>query len=254
MAYTFQLYFDFSGYSDMAVGLSMILGVRLPYNFASPYRATNISEFWRRWHMTLSAFLRDYLYIALGGNRKGQLRRLINLMVTMLLGGLWHGANWTFVAWGGLHGLYLVVHHSAGTKVTDAMRRWIPPPLVSLFAWFVTMLAVVVAWVFFRAADFHVARTMLEAMSFASTGAGMDRILFNAGLGASRAMWLIAACLIVATLPINSNRFFERHLAACRRSSILTWSSIGAGSTAIVALVIVNELRASSSPFIYFNF
>ena len=111
IAYTLQIYFDFSGYSDMAVGLSLLFGVRLPYNFNSPYQAWNITEFWRRWHMTLSRFLRDYLYVPLGGNRHGRARRYVNLMLTMLLGGLWHGASWTFVIWGGLHGAYLVVNH-----------------------------------------------------------------------------------------------------------------------------------------------
>lgn len=100
LAYAFQLYFDFSGYSDMAIGLSRLFGVRLPLNFASPYKARNIAQFWRRWHMTLSRFLRDYLYIPLGGNRCGPLRRHLNLMVTMVLGGLWHGAGWNFIAWG----------------------------------------------------------------------------------------------------------------------------------------------------------
>ena len=111
IAYTLQIYFDFSGYSDMAVGLCLLFGVRLPYNFNSPYKAWNITEFWRRWHMTLSRFLRDYLYVPLGGNRHGRARRYVNLMLTMLLGGLWHGASWTFVIWGGLHGAYLVVNH-----------------------------------------------------------------------------------------------------------------------------------------------
>jgi alginate O-acetyltransferase complex protein AlgI len=106
LAYTFQLYFDFSGYSDMAIGLSLLFGVTLPINFNSPYQATNIIEFWRRWHMTLSQFLRDYLYVPLGGNRLGVSRRHFNLMVTMVLGGLWHGANWTFVIWGALHGFF----------------------------------------------------------------------------------------------------------------------------------------------------
>ena len=111
LAYTFQLYFDFSGYSDMAIGLSRLFGVRLPLNFASPYQAASVIDFWRRWHMTLSRFLRDYLYFALGGNRRGTLRRYLNLFVTMLLGGLWHGAGWTFVIWGGLHGIYLMINH-----------------------------------------------------------------------------------------------------------------------------------------------
>src|SRR5688572_7644277 len=110
LAYTFQLYFDFSGYSDMAIGLSRVLGVKLPLNFNSPYKAVNIIDFWRRWHITLSRFLRDYLYISLGGNRKGPTRRYVNLFVTMLLGGLWHGASWSMVVWGALHGLYLVLN------------------------------------------------------------------------------------------------------------------------------------------------
>ena len=105
LAYTFQLYFDFSGYSDMAIGLARMFGIRFPMNFNSPYKAANIIDFWRRWHITLSRFLRDYLYIPLGGNRKGPSRRHVNLMATMLLGGLWHGAGWTFVIWGGLHGV-----------------------------------------------------------------------------------------------------------------------------------------------------
>ena len=110
--YTFQLYFDFSGYSDMAVGLSLLFGVRIPVNFLSPYKATSIIEFWRCWHISLSTFLRDYLYIPLGGNRKGPVRRYLNLFLTMLLGGLWHGANWNFLIWGGLHGVYLLINHA----------------------------------------------------------------------------------------------------------------------------------------------
>ena len=111
LAYTLQIYFDFSGYSDMAVGLALLFGIRLPVNFRSPYKATSIIEFWRRWHITLSRFLRDYLYIPLGGNRLGEQRRYQNLLVTMLLGGLWHGAAWNFVIWGGLHGIYLCINH-----------------------------------------------------------------------------------------------------------------------------------------------
>ena len=130
LAYTFQLYFDFSGYSDMAIGLGRLFGIRLPLNFNSPYRAVNIIEFWHRWHMTLSRFLRDYLYFPLGGNRYGTTRRYINLMLVMVIGGLWHGAGWTFVLWGALHGFYLIIHHAwhalrrlAGQNVT-AGRGW----------------------------------------------------------------------------------------------------------------------------------
>ncbi|MBM4201024.1 MAG: MBOAT family protein, partial [Gammaproteobacteria bacterium] len=111
VAYSLQIYYDFSGYCDMAIGLSLLFNIRLPVNFHSPYRSVNIIEFWRRWHITLSRFLRDYLYIPLGGNRRGDVRRYINLLVTMLLGGVWHGANWTFLIWGGLHGTYLCLNH-----------------------------------------------------------------------------------------------------------------------------------------------
>ena len=111
LAYTFQIYFDFSGYSDMAIGLGAMFGLRLPINFNSPYKATSIIDFWRRWHMTLSRFLRDYLYIPLGGSRRNVPGRYVNLMIVMLLGGLWHGAGWTFILWGGVHGIYLVINH-----------------------------------------------------------------------------------------------------------------------------------------------
>jgi D-alanyl-lipoteichoic acid acyltransferase DltB (MBOAT superfamily) len=159
LAYTFQLYFDFSGYSDMAIGAARMFGIRLPLNFDSPYRSVSIIDFWRRWHMTLSRFLRDYLYIPLGGNRKGRARRALNLWVTMLLGGLWHGAGWTFVAWGALHGAYLTVNHAWRAS---GGRHWrIPLPI----AWGLTMLAVIVGWVFFRAHTFGGAWHLLGAMA-----------------------------------------------------------------------------------------
>lgn len=162
LAYSFQIYFDFSGYSDMAIGLARLFGIRLPLNFHSPYKARNISDFWRRWHMTLSRFLRDYVYIPLGGNRKGPRRRYINLMLTMLLGGLWHGAGWTFVIWGGLHGLYLAVNHGWRklTKSEDTSKRWWSSGLARL----VTFMAVVVAWVFFRATHLDDAMVIFNAM------------------------------------------------------------------------------------------
>ena len=152
LAYTLQLYFDFSGYSDMAIGLARMFGIRLPLNFSSPYKAKNIIEFWRCWHMTLSRFLRDYLYIPLGGNRKGTGRRHVNLMLTMLLGGLWHGAGWTFVIWGGLHGMYLIINHMwHATKrslgMNDRESFWFG----KVFARLLTFSCIVMAWVFFRA-------------------------------------------------------------------------------------------------------
>jgi len=165
LAYTFQLYFDFSGYSDMAIGLGRMFGIRLPLNFHSPYKAVNIIDFWRRWHITLSRFLRDYLYIPLGGNRKGPLRRGINLMITMLLGGLWHGAGWTFVIWGGLHGVYMLINHA-----WQGFRRLLGQDIKKssfvgrLASMTLTFTAVVVAWVFFRAKSFDSALSILQSM------------------------------------------------------------------------------------------
>ena len=163
LAYTFQLYFDFSGYSDMAIGISLMFGIFLPLNFNSPYKATSIIDFWRRWHMTLSQFLRDYLYIPLGGNRHGSLLRYTNLMITMLLGGLWHGAAWTFAVWGGLHGLYLCINHAwinYGPPLPARLRR---PANIASFL--MTFLAVVVAWVFFRADSLASALSVLSRMA-----------------------------------------------------------------------------------------
>jgi len=166
LAYTFQLYFDFSGYSDMAIGLSLLFGVRLPVNFHSPYKAASIVEFWRRWHMTLSRFLRDYLYVPLGGNRRGARRRYFSLLLTMLLGGLWHGAGWTFVLWGALHGGYLVINHAwraLRRKLGHDRRR--PTAAGNAAACLLTFAAVVAGWVVFRAPDISTAGAILKAMA-----------------------------------------------------------------------------------------
>jgi D-alanyl-lipoteichoic acid acyltransferase DltB (MBOAT superfamily) len=176
LAYTCQLYFDFSGYSDMAIGLSRMFGVQLPLNFDSPYKALSISDFWRRWHMTLSRFLRDYLYIALGGNRRGATRRHVNLFLTMLLGGLWHGAGWTFVVWGALHGVYLIVNH-AWRELVDRLGLDRQQRAYRLFAFLCTFLAVVVGWVFFRATSFGAALRILEGM------VGMNGVAIPAAIG-----------------------------------------------------------------------
>jgi alginate O-acetyltransferase complex protein AlgI len=166
LGYTLQLYFDFSGYSDMAIGAALLFGIRLPQNFNSPYKSVNIIDFWRRWHMTLSRFLRDYLYIPLGGNRRGAVRRYVNLFITMVLGGIWHGAGWTFVIWGALHGAYLVCNH--GWQV---LCQWIFPGrtiggsrLGRAAGVAVTFFAVVIGWVFFRANTVHTAMNLLRAM------------------------------------------------------------------------------------------
>jgi alginate O-acetyltransferase complex protein AlgI len=178
LCYTFQLYFDFSAYSDMAIGLSLMFNVRLPVNFNSPYKATSIIDFWRRWHMTLSHFLRDYLYIPLGGNRNGILQRYSNLLITMLLGGLWHGANWTFVIWGGLHGVYLVINH-VWRNFKQNMGVGDGGKLATFGSGTLTFLAVVIAWVLFRSDNMTSAIDMLKGMS------GLNGISFASKLGES---------------------------------------------------------------------
>ncbi|HEY5768311.1 MAG TPA: MBOAT family O-acyltransferase [Chthoniobacterales bacterium] len=166
LAYASQLYFDFSGYSDMAIGVGLLFGVHLPINFASPYKSTSITEFWRRWHITLSRFLRNYLYIPLGGNRIGSIRTSANLLVTMLLGGLWHGANWTFLAWGGLHGLFLLVHH----RFTDTVKgrqpeAWLKRGVGRILCWLLTFACVLFSWVLFRADSFGAALRIWKGMA-----------------------------------------------------------------------------------------
>ena len=183
LAYTLQLYFDFSGYSDMAIGVGLLFGIRFPANFASPYQATSIIEFWRRWHISLSAFLRTYLYIPMGGNRAGKARRYVNLMATMTLGGLWHGAGWTFLLWGALHGFYLIVNHAWG-----ALHIRLPRGL----GWALTMLGVVVAWVFFRAASFGAAIDLLTAMVAGSAPGGTSLV----GLPDRLLGWLVIALAV----------------------------------------------------------
>nr|WP_314118544.1 MBOAT family protein [uncultured Campylobacter sp.] len=155
LSYTFQLYFDFSGYCDMAIGAALLFNIKLPINFNSPYKAGNIQDFWRRWHITLSRFLRDYVYIPLGGNRKGRARTYLNLMLTFIIGGIWHGAGWTFIFWGFLHGLALMIHrfwHNLGFRMNKAL------------AWFITFNFVNIAWVFFRAKDWSDAIKVLKGM------------------------------------------------------------------------------------------
>jgi len=183
LAYSLQLYFDFSGYSDMALGLGLMIGIRLPKNFESPYRASSIIEFWRRWHISLSTFLRDYLYVPLGGSQRGPTRTLINLMIVMLLGGLWHGAGWTFIAWGGLHGVYLLVNHlwrrsrskHQLTQTDDQSGEHLESKTVGVVtrlraliglavAHCVTLVAVVVAWVLFRATTITEAGRIIRGM------------------------------------------------------------------------------------------
>lgn len=221
-AFTFQIYFDFSGYSDMAIGLALMFGLVLPFNFNAPYKATSIRDFWRRWHMTLSHFLRDYLYIPLGGGRRGLVRQSLALTVTMFLGGLWHGAGWTFVVWGLMHGLGLAVH--AWWSKLSAIK------LPRLAGWALTMLFVMTGWVLFRASTFS------EAMSMFSSMFGANGLEFStAGYGAHPAILALAAA--VALIGPSSQAYaleqdYGRPWAALAVASVLTVSVIMVGSSA----------------------
>ncbi|WAL61062.1 MBOAT family O-acyltransferase [Thermocoleostomius sinensis] len=166
LSYSLQLYFDFSGYSDMAIGLGKLFNLQLQINFNSPYKATSIIDFWRRWHITLSNYLRDYLYIPLGGSRKGNVRRYINLMITMVLCGLWHGAGWTFIIWGGLQGVYLLINHRWRSLQPTELETALQHPLWRHTShWLITFVAVVVGWVIFRAPNLNIAVEMLKSMA-----------------------------------------------------------------------------------------
>ncbi len=217
IAYALQIYFDFSAYSDMAVGGARLFGIRLPVNFHSPYKSASIVDFWRRWHITLSRFLRDYLYIPLGGNRKGPSRRYTNLMLTMLLGGIWHGAGWTFLLWGGLHGLYLCINHGWNWLKKQRALPSIPRPL----AVGLTFLAVLVAWVPFRAGNFELARDGSTGDALSATKAVLSSMFgFNGftwwpdrsalEVKASHAFRAVCCLAIVWFLP-NTQQFMRRY-------------------------------------------
>ena len=265
LAYTFQIYFDFSGYSDMALGLALMFGIRLPVNFRSPYKAASIIEFWRRWHITLSRFLRDYLYIPLGGNRLGESRRYQNLMVTMLLGGLWHGAAWNFVIWGGLHGIYLCVNHLWQRWRGGAVPR---SPAAKLASWAVTFFAVVVAWVFFRARTAAGAWQMLgslfgfEAGSSAYASPGILRVMdLPILVGEQSLLWIgagtVALALAIALALPNVPQLFRyrEYRRAPERRAALRWRPNAAWAL-LTALAFAISLFGmwQRLEFLYFQF
>jgi alginate O-acetyltransferase complex protein AlgI len=246
LAYTFQLYFDFSGYSDMAIGISLMFGIFLPLNFNSPYKAANIIDFWRRWHMTLSQFLRDYLYIPLGGNRRGSLLRYMNLMITMLLGGLWHGAAWTFVIWGALHGLYLCINHAWANYGPPIPPRLARP--ANVVAFLLTFLAVVVAWVFFRA------DSLVSALFVLSRMADPGRIAF--GHTEMIQIVLIMIYAGIAWFAPNTQEIMgydhKRRSVGENLSRWRAWPVLLYGSAAAFAFGILGIQQHSE--FIYFRF
>lgn len=240
VAYTVQLYFDFSGYSDMAVGLGLMMGFRFMENFNHPYISRSITEFWTRWHISLSSWLRDYLYIPLGGNRRGGGRTYVNLLLVMLLGGLWHGANWTFVLWGAWHGLFLVVERYLGKR-----RLWRPIP--AMVAVPKTMLIVIVGWVLFRATDVGAAWTTLGGMLGANGWALSEGFAWEI-------TGLETTTLILSLVVIYLAPWWRAHLWRLPEGRQKTLQTV---HLAILPLFILGVFRLSAqsfSPFLYFQF
>jgi alginate O-acetyltransferase complex protein AlgI len=229
ISYSFQLYFDFSGYSDMAIGLGLMFGFQLPANFNAPYRAKDIQDFWRRWHMTLSRFLRDYLYIPLGGNRHGPQRMFVALFLTMLLGGLWHGAGWTFVVWGMLHGLALV-----------AQRLWrrttmrVPAPV----SWLALLLFLAFSWVVFRADSFDTAWAMWQSM------VGLNGLELEVRDSPGR--WFGLAAFLIAVIGPTSQAFVQK--------SLKPLPIYAAATACLIFYLTLNAANDGYTEFLYFQF
>jgi alginate O-acetyltransferase complex protein AlgI len=241
VAYAVQIYFDFSGYSDMAIGLGLMMGFRFMENFRKPYLSGSISEFWSRWHISLSTWLRDYLYIPLGGNRRGHTRTLINLMTVMLLGGLWHGAAWTFVLWGAWHGLLLVAERLWALYGGDSRRVAVPRVLANAR----TMLLVLFGWVLFRSPDLQTAGSMFAGLIGLRGLALSDQLRWQ--LSPSALVILGATVVGIYAVPL-----LGRKLAAGEGPL-----SLRAGRTAAVLLFVLSILKMSAdafSPFLYFQF
>jgi len=230
LAYSMQLYYDFSGYSDMAIGLGLLFNIDFPLNFNSPYRSKNIQEFWRRWHITLSQFLRDYIYIPLGGNRRGEWGTAANLMITFILGGIWHGAGWTFIFWGFLHGAALVIHRQFN-RLNLHMANWLGVVL--------TFLYVNITWVFFRAPSWDSAIALLKAM--VGRGVAASEVSLVTDYYAAP-IWIAAAILLFTK---NTNELGAEFRPDYRRL------------TTIVLVVMLNLLFLNSAvnqEFLYFDF
>jgi alginate O-acetyltransferase complex protein AlgI len=258
LSYTLQLYFDFSGYSDMAIGLSRLFGIKLPLNFNSPYKSTSMIDFWNRWHMTLSQFLREYLYFTLGGNKLGKTRRLINMMITMFLGGLWHGAGWTFVVWGCMHGAFLVTNHlfrEAFPINSNPSRRW-HASARSLIGWVITALAIVFSMAVFRATSLTDAMTIIQAMLGMTAGAAapISKIVDHADDGWNM---VILVSLIAVFAPNTQEIMSKFHPAwdAVTTQTRLLWQpkpalAIFAGLALGLSIVNIGQV----SEFLYFQF
>lgn len=257
--YTIQLYFDFSGYTDMAIGAALIMNIRLPQNFNSPYQATNIMDFWRRWHMTLSRWLRDYLYIPLGGNRGDHLRSALNLFLTFLIGGIWHGANWTFFLWGAMHGLCVIFF-----RIWRMFRIEMP----SFLAKFITFIAVNILWVFFRSDSIDKAFSVLKGMRDLSSWGDFSGliVMIDSGIGSTCLFFLqgqqqVAVTVVVLLVAVllgfcflakNSHEIIEAQEKCNGRVSVSLIMSVS--FMAAAAIFFMLYAYAKPSPFIYFQF
>lgn len=251
ICYTLQIYYDFSGYSDMAIGIAEMLGFRLPENFRYPYQATSVQDFWRRWHISLSSWLRDYLYIPLGGNRKGQFRTLVNLLLVFLACGLWHGANWTYIVWGCWHGAFLVIERLMPKRQNGRI-------LLGL-SWLYTMLIVVLGWVVFRSSSLTAALEYLSSM--AGTGASLSRPIL--GADTKLFMELLLACILSLPLYTTVKRWgtaweTRPQTASALRLPLLLSTFFQGGRLLLLGILLYFSLITVAvqayQPFLYFQF
>jgi D-alanyl-lipoteichoic acid acyltransferase DltB (MBOAT superfamily) len=249
LSYTFQLYFDFSGYTDMALAVALMFNIKLPANFNSPYKAVDVQDFWRRWHITLSRFLRDYIYIPLGGNRKGEWHTYANLFSVFLIGGLWHGASWMFVIWGALHGIAIVLHR---------MWKQLGLTMNTMLAWFITFNFINITWIFFRAKDWGQAITILQGMLYGDIifsdkfertlgylthfGIEFGQFMIHLGGSTSIGIWIFCATLLILMTP-NSTKLTQNF----KPSMITLMMTIVLFVDALIHL-------SKNSEFLYFNF
>lgn len=247
LSYTFQIYFDFSGYTDMALGISKMLNIELPQNFNSPYKSSSIQDFWRRWHMTLSRFLRDYVYIPLGGSRNGESKTYVNLFLTFLLGGLWHGASWMFVIWGALHGTALCAH-----RFWKKLNIELPYGL-SVFA---TFLFVNITWIFFRAADMNQAKKILKSLVDFTNFKIPETYVFTVKFSGEKVttyegMWLmIAIAFFIVFIAENSGTFISKVTINSKKKAVL----LGVVFAVLFTASLIKMIYVPYSEFIYFNF